>query len=108
MLYGHESSGIRPMRWLLLSSTQPAAAMAVVAVVCRKGVAVVGTTVVEGGCAVASHRCCAGQLHSPELSGPMAGGGQTAGFHAEQLQVGHCRRKVCEDREGCEDEMKFI
>merc|ERR1719272_2018063 len=33
--------------------------------------------------------CWAGQLHSPLLSGPIAGGGHLVGSHTAQLQVGH-------------------
>lgn len=34
---------------------------------------------------------CNGQLHSPLLSGPVAGGGQMDGSQVEQVHVGHCK-----------------
>ena len=39
-----------------------------------------------------AHLCWAGQLHSPLLSGPIAGGVHVFGFQAEQLQVAHWKR----------------
>ena len=40
-----------------------------------------------------SHLCWIGQLHSPLLSGPIAGGAHLDGSHMEQLHVGHCTQK---------------